>query len=147
MSGGRRAGGANFAANSGLGSGASRGRTAGTDAGHRGESGGRSEPEGGGAGGPGPGAPGLGVQTQAGGDEVWERGRGARRARRTRGKDAEEAPKTFVSRVTEHSGPRFRQAPRHRWGGGGAGTQESGLGAPQLLLREAGRGLGSWSCG
>ena len=142
VSGGRRAGGANFAANLGLGSGASRARTAGTDAGHRGESGGRSEPEGGGAGGPEPGAPGLGIKTQAGGDEVWERGRGARRARRTRGKDAGEAPKTFVSRVAEPSGPPFSPGAAAPLGRGRCADAGVGARSPATVAAGSRAGLG-----
>lgn len=76
---------------------------------------------------------------------VGERPR-ARRARRTRGKDAEEAPKTFVSRVTEHSAPVFaRRRGTGLQGGGGAGTQESRLGARNCCCGKPG-GQG-WSCG
>lgn len=75
VSGGRRAGGANFAANLGLGSGAARARTAETDGTAPGRVCGRREPQEGGAGGPGPSGTGPGVWTRAGGEEVRKKPR------------------------------------------------------------------------
>lgn len=75
VSGGRRAGGANFAANLGWAQ-APRGQGQRRQmARHRGESGGRREPQEGGAGGPGPSGTGPGVWTWAGGEEVRKRPR------------------------------------------------------------------------
>lgn len=150
VSGGRRAGGANFAANLGLGSGAAQARTTETDAGRLGESGGRREPEEGAAGGPGPLGTEPGVWSRAGGDEVRKRSPGNRSAadsRKGRGRGAQDVRLLGRRALRLLISP----APPHRRAGGAAGTRRLGCKAPQLLLLEArgrvgerGRELGSW---
>lgn len=141
--------GANFA-NSGLVSGAARAGAAEADAGRTGRVGPVQEPEEAAAGGTGPSGPGRGFGL---GREARRRGREAAGtgARRTWGKDAGEAPRRFFFlRGRLALPPALRPALRQRGGWAGAGTRESGLRSPQLLLLEAagaGSGAVSWDRG